>query len=553
MEYFIYIFLTLIYFCSAFDVIPILDYENKKINFTYLQNYSIFSYNYVINHKFAKPSFILKISQTSYYQYYNYYFYIYKSLNQIEIGKSGYFINYLNTGQFSSQYIYNDSYLSNNNTERYYIVIQQEKKMNYNTTFTIFPNIPKYDAYSFIGALILGIGLSLPNIILQIVRRCKNQMTASCFTFTMNIICHFAYGSLICELSKFTGYGTFLVTQMIGGFYLGLCILCLLIALCGGPKSYYYVLYNLCHDLEDSRTLQDVVSYNRKVPPKICVNATASHQESREVWVEYEHYDKAVYRTVYTYYSDGTSSSKEVFDHYEDAYRYRTTHYSEWDRVDNGGGHFHGCPGRRSSRYDKSVEYRTVVTWRKTTEYQYTSWQDETKSLSNIRYCSIVKSIFSSVYLFDDDSLNFIKKIKDDLYREGLTHDTDVNTEEDYTSPGMIYKHNCSLNDEEYQRIKKKFANRCGYFWWFVLFVLGYSSMFEAFARYEVGHENITIRKYISYEDNCRAPYMKEDVNPPSITFNFIYTKIQQKSIEKKIKKGLLDESSLATPLAIID
>ena len=77
--------------------------------------------------------------------------------------------------------------------------------------------------------------------------------------------------------------------------------------------------------------------------------------------------------------------------------------------------------------------------------------------------------------------------------------------------------------------------------------------MFEAFARYEVGHENITIRKYISYEDNCRAPYMKEDVNPPSITFNFIYTKIQQASLEKKIKKGLLDESSLATPLAIID
>ena len=97
--------------------------------------------------------------------------------------------------------------------------------------------------------------------------------------------------------------------------------------------------------------------------------------------------------------------------------------------------------------------------------------------------------------MFDNNSLGFINKIKDDLYREGKKYDTDVDTIEDFTSPGMIYKHTCSLNDKEYQRIKKRFANCCGYFWWFVLFVLGYSSMLEAFARYEVGHENITIRK----------------------------------------------------------
>ena len=77
--------------------------------------------------------------------------------------------------------------------------------------------------------------------------------------------------------------------------------------------------------------------------------------------------------------------------------------------------------------------------------------------------------------------------------------------------------------------------------------------MFEAFARYEVGHENITISKYISNHNNCRAPYMKNDVNPPSISFNFIYTKIQQKSIEKKIKKGILNKEALDTPLIIID
>jgi hypothetical protein len=410
----------------------------------------------------------------------------------------------------------------------------------------------KIDIKSFLGAVIIGICLSIPNIMLQTARRYQNQMTSSTFTFIMNIFCHFAYGSLICESFKLTGYGTFYVTIIIGGLYLLACLICLFVALCGGPKSYYYVLYNLCQDLDDSKTLQDVVNHNRKIPPKICIKVTASHEESREVWEEYEEYEKEVYKTITKEHSDGSTSFEEVFDHYETDYRYLTTHYSKWERVDKGGGKFHGIPGSISSRYDKSVEYKTVVTWTKTQEYKYISWQDETKSLSDIKYCSIVKTVFSCKYLFDNNSLGFINKIKDDLYREGKKYDTDVDTIEDFTSPGMIYKHTCSLNDKEYQRIKKRFANCCGYFWWFVLFVLGYSSMLEAFARYEVGHENITIRKYISYENNCRAPYMVNEVDPPSLLFNFVYTKIQQKSIEKKIKKGLLDSNELKTPLTAI-
>ena len=203
--------------------------------------------------------------------------------------------------------------------------------------------------------------------------------------------------------------------------------------------------------LDDSRTLQDVVSYNRKVPPKICIDAEASHQESREVWIEYEQYERPVYRT--TYYSDGSTAGR-VFSHYETDYRYKTTHYSEWDRVDKGGGRFDFLPGYSSSKYDKRTEYKTVVTWRKTTEYQYYSWQDKTKDLSNIKYCSIVKAHFSHSLIFDDQSTDTISKIKSDLYKEGEQHDTDVSTSENFTCPGMIYKHKCSLNDEEYQRIK---------------------------------------------------------------------------------------------------
>ena len=500
-------------------------------------------------------------------KYNKFHYYIYKEINQIKKDEKGKFINSLDNGILEYEYQYYTSNYNMNDYGHYYIIIQQIKEMELNAIFTIYPfrvandivlasQIKKRDSSKdhivLAGALIVGIVLSLPNIILQILRRCRNQMTSSCFNFSMNILCHIVYGSLISEIYGI-GDGSFIMTQVLGILYAFICFFCLLIALCGGPKTIYSVIYNLCKKLDDSKTLQDIVSYNRKLPPKICVRAIASHQESREVWTEYEEYDKPLYRTETTTNDDGTTSYREVFDHYEKDERIVRTHYSEWDRVDNGGGKMIGIPGTSYNRYEKSVEYRTVETWRQTKEYQYNSWQDETKSLSNIKYCSIIKAKFENKFSFDSDASNCIQQIKDELYEKGKTYDTDVSNKSIYTCPGLIEQHNCSLNDEEYQKIKKRFGNGCGYFWWFILFLLGYNSMFEAFARYEVGHENITISKYISNHNNCRAPYMKNDVNPPSISFNFIYTKIQQKSIEKKIKKGILNKEALDTPLIIID
>jgi len=53
----------------------------------------------------------------------------------------------------------------------------------------------------------------------------------------------------------------------------------------------------------------------------------------------------------------------------------------------------------------------------------------------------------------DYGASGWIKKTKNDLYKEGKTYDTDFNTITDYTYSGFISKHTCSLNNEEYQRI----------------------------------------------------------------------------------------------------
>ena len=57
---------------------------------------------------------------------------------------------------------------------------------------------------------------------------------------------------------------------------------------------------------------------------------------------EYELYSKPVYDTRIVYYTDGSSHVETYFKGYVDDYRYCTTHYSNWGRVDNGGGQFFG-------------------------------------------------------------------------------------------------------------------------------------------------------------------------------------------------------------------
>ena len=69
-------------------------------------------------------------------------------------------------------------------------------------------------------------------------------------------------------------------------------------------------------------------------------------------------------------------------------------------------------------------------------------------------------------------SENTIREIKDDLYREGKKHDTDVHTYDKREVPHFIKKIKFSLNDAEYYRIKNKFSNCYGFFCWTILFIL---------------------------------------------------------------------------------
>ena len=108
------------------------------------------------------------------------------------------------------------------------------------------------------------------------------------------------------------------------------------------------------------------------------------------------------------------------------------------------------------------------------------------------------------------------------------------------------------MNDAEYNRVKSKYSNRKGYITWTILFILGYSSLFETYARYEIGKERIVITKFISKKNDMRAGYLNDETNPPPITISFVYTKLQTKSLERKQQRGEIDRADYDIPLIVV-
>ena len=400
---------------------------------------------------------------------------------------------------------------------------------------------------------LVGLGLASPNIVFQIIRKCSNKITASCITLVMNIILNFGYGMVLCIILNIERFTAKILAGVILSIYAFMCLICCCMQFCDNCRAYFDVIYNLCHKLEDSKTLKELVSFNRKLFPLLYIGCKAQHEESREVWKEYEKYQKEVYKVITKTYSSGYTSTSKKFDHYETEYRYLKTHYALWKRVDEGGGKFYNTPGKLDSRYDKTVERKTVITWTKELEYKYSSWQDETKNIEGIKYCSIIETYFDYSIIYDQRSKEILEEMKTELYNEGKNYDTDVLTEYNFRIPDLVRNHTCSLNDVEYQRIRKKYGNCYGYFCWTLCFILGYTTIFEAFARYEIGKITIKLIKYVSNAQDKRALYRRCDQNPDEIIISYVHTKIQMKSLEKKQKKGLIGEEDLKIPLVLVN
>ena len=395
-----------------------------------------------------------------------------------------------------------------------------------------------YYGESFFASVMFGLGLSLPNIIMQIYRHIYKQKIAPWYSLIMNIILHLAYGNLLSYPFRIGGE----MSLGIGYIFCALYLFCFLVCCCNfstsSTKNIFHQLNNSFKDFEELPILEESVDFNRKIPPKIIIKATSGHIESREILKEYQPYQQAVYREDVHFWQDGTPYTVPHYDHTTINFDHVDSHYSEWKRVDEGGGKIEGKPGDSHNSFVKDVQKREIEAWKGDTEYKYTSWQDNTQNLTINKEFPIIIANFDYKIIFNESGDEGKRKVIDNLCKEGKTHDTDVYYNEEYSCEGMIFRQRCYVNREEYNKIKALHQKKYFYIG-IIAFILGYSSIIDCFTFFEEGKDSFIIDKLISDENNCRAEYMKNDEILPEVKYSYNTMELEIEADEKKIyKKG---------------
>ena len=415
--------------------------------------------------------------------------------------------------------------------------IIQDKKDKENNTFYIlkdsndlkkiiikFPNTtyPEYFGVKYgyqeyyygknvLASFSFGLGLSLPNVIFQIYRKARGQNTAPWYCLFMNILLHFAYGNLLAMPLHIGGK----VSLIIGGVFFGLyfvIFVCMGCVACSEKdiKLIFKQLYMSSKDFVKYRILDEVFSFNRKLPPRIEINASASHEESREILKEFKPYQEAVFTNDYHVWSDGYITSHRVFDHMAINYDHINTYCAEWKRVDEGGGKLKNNPGDKFNNFVKDVEYRTKTTWTKKAEYKYTSWKDDTKHFRLEPNKSIITANFDFRVKYDESAEAGRNKFINELYEEGRKSDKDLKHYEESFCDDLIKSEKCYVNYEEYFRVQQLHQKKY-LFLGILLFILGYSSIMDSFFYCEEYSKSFVIEKLLSDDDIYKAKYMQED------------------------------------------
>ena len=379
-----------------------------------------------------------------------------------------------------------------------------------------------YYGKNVLASCMFGIGLSIPNLLMQLFRKSLKQRIAPWYSLAMNILLHFAYGNLFAKPFHIGGNNSLIIGSVFFGLYI-IILLCLGCFACDDKvknKLIFNQLYYSSKEVEELRILEDLINDNRKLPPKVLIKATAGHQESREVLQVFEPFRQRVYANDIIVWNDGTVTNDRHLHHYEINYAHSYNIYSEWKRVDEGGGKLVDKQekGDSDKKLYKDKEKRTVETWNETMEYKYSSWQDNSKVFKLPPNQTIINVSFDYKIIFNTSGIEGKKRTIDELCTKGKKNDTNVNYIEDYSCNNMVFRGRCYVNREEYMKLKE--VNKKKYLYiGIVLFILGYSSIMDCFFYFEEGENSFIIEKLISDENDCSAQYMEEDKNLKSIRY----------------------------------
>lgn len=410
-------------------------------------------------------------------------------------------------------------------------------KNSYDLKKAIFkvPNPPTRDFYSFqirygkqeyyykniLPSLALGFALSIPNIIIQIIRKIKGKNTSSCFSLSMNILLNFSYGFIIGRYIKIAGNNCLIIGFSLLGIFIVVLLGVILISWCDKFETILLgeIVFRELDTFQELKTLREIFNYCKKLPPKISFKAVGMHEESREVWKEYKEEFTEIHRTSVHENINGEISSYRSTEYFGRSKKLVGEHYSPWKRTEKGG-------EKMNSNYEnkgKSFEKRIVQTWNKELDYKYGSWQDNTvlsDSLLKSNYLELIVNIDFELQ-FDKEAKEGIDKTKKDLINEGKKNDTDIISNEYIYCPDLPKIQKCYKDESAIAKVKELHASnqkkkKIFIIFWIISFFLGYSSIVELYLEpQKIIPKNISIKfiKLVSGKKKYRAEYMKKDEN----------------------------------------
>ena len=370
-----------------------------------------------------------------------------------------------------------------------------------------FPYKTPYQLYweaNMIEIIIVELVLAAPNLLISIIKLVQCKKVSTFFSFLHCIAVNTFYTFMIFDLKGFgkLTMASYIILGIIGGLLLlntwicpcGPCTCCSEQNICAATCEIWDRGYP---------EYEDCVKENRSLPPKLIINTKASHEESRQVWVEKQLWEKIEYKED----EDGRKFDEKVVGREVKELR---THYSPWGRVDEGGGQFTENPGCEGSYYDKHTETRTVYELDRNTDVSFNTWEDQTEDLELPNEPYILVKFYPKYTTSPQDNWK-IEGLKNKLKREGGKYDSTVTTGSFFSVPGF--------RDYGYAGYKldrficmAKFGN--SFFFkllYFIGFVTGYSFLLESLLVVKFNEQHLYIIKHFSSKDDLRVQWGEKD------------------------------------------
>ena len=382
-------------------------------------------------------------------------------------------------------------------------------KNNPNELFKIsikYGNKERYSFDSFILSTLMGIALSLPNIILYCCGKAKYNKDYLSKAFVFYDL--FFFIGFSDSISLNIGIGGHLAIKM------GIAILIINII-----AFIIFNLYKIFIKKNDTQsgliyfikklslpTIEQAINENKRFQPCLKFKVSSLHKESREVCNKYLRIK--IYGPSYQYSEIQGNSLvfKERCDFLREEKKFQKTTYSEWGRVDQGGGKFKIFYDNDDQYiYERQIEKREVETWSKTSEFKYNSWKDDTNYINN-NNATILNVNFKTEFNFNDDTKKNIEDLKSELNEEAKPHDSETKITEIFTVPGLKKRVSCLPKNTTKTDILYLIIS-------IIFSLFGYSTFVNFFVYYKEEYCEVTIKKSVASSNIYGNPYREININ----------------------------------------